>query len=61
MALKKARLNNMKLSYARQTEVYEAVMVDLYLIGALPKEVVEKLTGREILDTLTAPAKVNNA
>ena len=59
MSLKKARLNNMKLEFQRKELMYEAIMADLVLMGALPKETVEQFTGREIPDYLKSPiAKV---
>ena len=53
--LKPSRLNNMRLSFQRRDLNYEAVMTDLYLMGALPKEIVEKFTGRAIPDHITLP------
>lgn len=60
MTLRKARFNNMKLHYIRETEIYEGVLLDLYLIGALPKETVEKLTGRQIPAELSLPAELKD-
>jgi len=53
--MKATNLNNRRLRAIRKTEAYEAVMLDLYLIGALSKEVVEKLIGCTIPDHLTNP------
>jgi hypothetical protein len=48
--MKKSRLNNMKLQFHRREPLYEAIMVDLYLMGALPKDVVERYIGAQIPD-----------
>jgi len=39
----------------RKSESYEAVMIDLFLIGALEKGVVEKLIGAQIPEHLVSP------
>jgi hypothetical protein len=44
----------------RKTEAYQAVMLDLYLIGALEKDVVEQLIGASIPSHLTQPIKEDN-
>lgn len=49
------RLNNRKMRALRRDLNYEVIMTDLYLIGAIPKEVAEKLIGREISPHLTSP------
>lgn len=56
MTLKKPRLNNLQLSYQRNELTYEAVMTDLYLMGIIPKDVLQAFTGREVHDTITIPA-----
>jgi hypothetical protein len=53
--MRKTRLNNLKLSHFRREPLYEAIMADLVLMGALPKDAVEKFTDTEIPDTLRAP------
>lgn len=50
-----SRVNNRKLRAIRRDIVYEAIMTDLYLIGALPKDVVEKLTGYKVSEHLDNP------
>ena len=50
-----ARLNNRKLRALRKSEIYEAVLTDLYLIGALEQEVVEKIIGHKVHEHLTSP------
>jgi hypothetical protein len=39
----------------RKTDAYQAVMIDLFLIGALEQEVVEKLIGNKIPEYLVSP------
>lgn len=56
--LQKSRLNNLKLGFHRRTIEYEAIFVDLYLAGVIPKEVVESFTGRQVPDYLSAPKEV---
>lgn len=56
--LQKSRLNNLKLGFHRRTVEYEAIFVDLYLAGVVPKEVVEAFTGRQVPDYLSAPKEV---
>jgi hypothetical protein len=53
--LKTPRLNNLTLSYARRSVEYEAVMTDLALMGAIPKETCEQLTGRRFAEHLKLP------
>jgi len=53
--MKASRINDRKLRALRRDPIYEAVMVDLCLIGALDKNVVQQLIGREIADHLTSP------
>jgi hypothetical protein len=55
MNLKKPRLNNVQLNYQRNDLTYEAVMTDLYLMGIIPKDVLQAFTGREVLETITMP------
>lgn len=57
--LQKSRLNNLKLGFHRRTIEYEAIFVDLYLAGVIPKEVVEAFTGRQVPDYLSAPKEVD--
>jgi hypothetical protein len=53
--LRKPRLNNMTLGYQRRSVEYEAIMTDLVLMGAIPKEVCEKFTGTKFGEYLKAP------
>jgi hypothetical protein len=53
--LKKARLNNLQLSYQRNDLVYEAVMTDLHLMGIIPKDVLEAFTGRQMSESVQVP------
>ena len=53
--IKKSSLNNRRLRSIRKSEVYEAVLTDLYLIGALQQDVVETLTGKKISSHLVNP------
>jgi hypothetical protein len=53
--LKAPRLNNMTLGFARRTIEYEAVMTDMVLMGAIPKEVCEAFTGIKFADYLKPP------
>ena len=50
-----SRLNNRKMHALRKDVMYEAIMTDLYLIGALEKSVVEQLTGHPLSSALTSP------
>jgi hypothetical protein len=54
--MRQPRLNNLTLSYARRSVEYEAVMTDLVLMGAIPKEVCEAFTGTKFADSLKPPA-----
>jgi hypothetical protein len=54
--MKQPRLNNMTLSFARRSIEYEAVMTDLVLMGAIPKDVCEQFTGVKFADYLKPPA-----
>lgn len=56
--MSKSRLNNRKLEFQRKELVYEAVMTDLVLMGALPRSLAEKFIGHEIPEYLTPPAGV---
>lgn len=51
----RSRLNNRKLRALRTEPVYEAVLTDLYLIGALDRAVVEKLIGHAVAEGLRDP------
>lgn len=53
-------LNNRRMRAMRKTEAYQAVMLDLYLIGALEKDVVEQLIGASIPSHLMQPIKEDN-
>ena len=55
MNLKKSRLNNLKMGFQRNSVEYEAIMLDLYLIGILSKEAFESLTGRECPSYVNLP------
>jgi hypothetical protein len=46
----------MTLGFARRSIEYEAVMTDLALMGAIPKEVCEAFTGVKFADYLKPPA-----
>jgi hypothetical protein len=46
------RLNNRKLRAMRKDILYEAIMTDLVLIGALDKDLVERLIGHKISEHL---------
>lgn len=49
------RLNNRKMRAYRKDIMYEAIMTDLYLIGALDKDVVEALVGHKVSEFLENP------
>lgn len=55
MNLKKSRLNNLKMGFQRNSVEYEAIMLDLYLVGILSKEAFESLTGRECPSYVNLP------
>jgi hypothetical protein len=59
MKLKKSRLNNKGLNFQRKDLMYEAIMTDLYLMGAIPKEIAEQYTGVKISDELRAPEEID--
>ena len=59
MNLKKSRLNNLKMGFQRNSVEYEAIMLDLYLIGILSKEAFESLTGRECPSYVNLPNGMN--
>jgi hypothetical protein len=46
----------MSLDFARRSVEYEAVMTDLVLMGAIPKEVCEAFTSTKFADYLKPPA-----
>lgn len=54
------RLNNRKMRALRKDIMYELIMTDLYLIGALEKDVIEKLLGHTISEHLTNPLEDKN-
>lgn len=45
----------MTLGFARRSLEYEAVLTDLVLMGAIPKEVCEAFTGIKFADYLKPP------
>jgi hypothetical protein len=45
----------MTLGFARRSIEFEAVMTDLVLMGAIPKEVCEAFTGTQFADYLKPP------
>ena len=49
------RLNNRKMRAIRKDVMYEAIMTDLYLIGAIDKSVAEDLVGHQISEYLVSP------
>jgi hypothetical protein len=51
-------MNNLKMGSIRMTPEYEALMADLYLIGAIPKNVAEALCGHKIASNLVLPDNV---
>lgn len=53
--LKNSRVTQMNMRFLRQSDVYEAVMVDLALLGGIPKETCEILTGRKFPEYITLP------
>ena len=53
--MKASALNNRRMRALRRDPIYEAVMTDLCLIGAIDKSVIEKLTGHAVSDHLTNP------
>ena len=55
MNLKKSRLNNLKMGFQRNSVEYEAIMLDLYLVGILSEEAFESLTGRECPSYVNLP------
>ena len=59
MNLKKSRLNNLKMGFQRNSVEYEAIMLDLYLVGILSKEAFESLTGRECPSYVNLPNGIN--
>jgi hypothetical protein len=56
MTLGKSRVNNMYLQNQRKDISYEAVIIDLVLIGALDKKTYEGLTGKEFPSSVRLPA-----
>jgi hypothetical protein len=55
MVLRKPRLNNIQLNYQRNDLVYETVMIDLYLMGLISKDICQAFTGREVSDVVRLP------
>jgi hypothetical protein len=53
--MRKARLNNLSMSYQRREPVYEAVLTDLALMGIITREQCEALTGTKIGETTRLP------
>ena len=53
--MKKPRLNNMQMNFNRRDPIYQTVIIDLYLIGAISKEVAEALTDTEVMDNVKLP------
>lgn len=51
----RSRLNNRKLRALRTETIYEAIMTDLCLIGALDRDVTEKLIGHKLCAGLKNP------
>lgn len=49
------RINNRKMHAYRKDMLYEVIMTDLYLMGFLDKESVEKLVGHKVSEHLTSP------
>lgn len=56
--MRQSYINNMVLSNERRNTTYQAVLIDLYLCGAIPKEVVEGLTNTKLLDNIKLPEHV---
>ncbi len=48
-------MNNRKLRALRTEPMYETILTDLFLIGALDRSVVEKLIGHPVAETLVNP------
>lgn len=59
--MKASRMNNLKLRFQRTEMIYEAVMTDLALMGAIPKNVCEALTGHVIPEGIELPDEVKEA
>jgi hypothetical protein len=57
VGLRRPRLNNLQLSYSRNDLIYEAVMTDLCLMGAITKETCEAFTGREMSSSVKPPER----
>jgi hypothetical protein len=53
--LKQSRLNNLKLGYQRNDLTYEAVMIDLCLLGIIDKDICEAMTGRIFPENVRLP------
>jgi hypothetical protein len=48
----------MKMKFNRMELIYETVMIDLYLMGAIDKSVIERFIGHGIPDFLVAPPEL---
>jgi hypothetical protein len=48
-------LNNREMAYYRREPVYEAILTDLVLIGALEKDIAEGLLGHDIAKNIALP------
>lgn len=59
--MKKCFMNNMTMHNERRNPMYQTVMIDLALMGALPINVVEALIGAEIPEYITLPKEVVEA
>lgn len=49
------RVNNMKLNNLRRDMMYEAIMIDLTLMGVIPRATTEEWLGYKISDLLEGP------
>jgi hypothetical protein len=54
------RVNNRKMRAIRKDIMYEAIMTDLYLLGAFDKSTVEKLLGHTVSEHLSLPSEIQN-
>lgn len=51
-------LNNRLLENKRKDQLYQTVIIDLYLIGVLEKEKAEGILGYEIPDYISLPKSI---
>lgn len=58
--MKKCFMNNMTMHNERRNPTYQAIMIDLALIGVLPKKTVEVLIDAKIPEYITLPEGVRN-